>query len=128
MLRVQGAQGVNFLRLEHQALFAETVFARLQRILRDRVVHEQRRGDKYRFHRLGGEQFAIVLELFRTVADGVETVLEVLGIDIANCDATPVVNTLKVLEEIAAAAAGANNADRKSTRLNSSHLGISYAV
>jgi len=103
-------QRVNFLRLEHKALFAEDVLAGVQRVARHRVVEEQRRGDEDRLHLLVREQLAVVLVAARIAADGLLGLVQRVVADVADGDARAGVNPLQVLQQVGAAAAGAHHA------------------
>ena len=51
----------------------------MQRVSGHREVHEQRRGDEDGVDVFLRQQFAIILERLRIVADGVDALLQILG-------------------------------------------------
>ena len=96
---------MNFLGFEDQTLFAEGVFAGLQRVLGYLVMGKQRHRDDHRFHVLVGQQLAIVLVLGRAGADGRGSLVHFRVVQIADRRASAVVHLGEMFQKIAAAAA-----------------------
>ena len=106
----QRAQRVHFVRLEHQALFAEDVFARQQGIASEREVHEQRRDHKHRVDILLRQQIAVVFVRFRIAADGLDAMVEGFRQDVAQRHAAAAVDLLQVFQQVGPAAAATDHA------------------
>ena len=110
MLGRQLPQGVYLFGLEHQALLAEHVLARLQAVARRGEVQEQRHGDEDAVHVLLRQQLAVVLELLGIAPGNLGAFLEIGLIDVAHGDAMALIGLIDVLQQVTAAAAGSNEA------------------
>jgi pyruvate dehydrogenase (quinone) len=110
MLLRQRAEPMNLLRLEHQALLAEHVAARLQHIRSDVVMREERREDEHRIQIFAIQQIVVIAISSGVVANGLNAVRERRGPNIAKGQAFSRVNLFQVLQQITAAAARANDA------------------
>ena len=104
------AQLVHLIRLEYQALLAEDVPAAQQRIPGQRVMHVERGDDENGVEILAVQQLAVILVSFRIVADGRDAMVERGLLEVAQRHAAAGRNILEVLEQVAAAAAGADHA------------------
>ena len=103
------AQHVRLFGLEHQTLLAEDVLARVEGVLGDLVVLEQRDGDEDRFNVLVGEELAIILVFCGVGADDERHLVHFFGVDVAHGGATSIVDFGEVLEKVASASAGADH-------------------
>jgi len=113
LIRMRGgvrAQRVHLVRLEHQALLAEDVLARVERVVRERIVHEQRREDEHRFDILLVQELVIVLVSPGVIADGFQPFFEVIVLDIADGHALACIDMPQMLHQILAAASRPDHA------------------
>ena len=106
----QRAQGVYFLRLEDQALFAEHMSARQQGVASEREVDEQRHDHEHRVDIFARQQIVVVFVRLRIAADGLDAMVEGFLPDVAQRHAAAARDVLQMLQQVGAAAAATNHA------------------
>src|SRR5581483_3926034 len=102
---------MDLFRFEDQTLLAEYVLAGQQHIFSDRKVQVKRSGHHYRIHIFSRKQLAVIFVCPRIVPNRSGGLLQVWLKDIAQSDASAVVQSAEMFQKVVSAAARADHAE-----------------